>query len=48
MEISVYRLAQALKVSRPRLNEIVLGRRGRFKLRFHLYGAARLYGYRFV
>ena len=26
--ISVYRLAQALRVSRPRLNEIVLGRRG--------------------
>ena len=26
--ISVYRLAQALKVSRPRLNDIVLGRRG--------------------
>ena len=25
MEISVYRLAKALKVSRPRLNEIVLG-----------------------
>ena len=22
--------------------------RDRFKLRFHLYGAARLYGYRFV
>ena len=28
MEISVYRLAQAIKVSRPRLNDIVLGRRG--------------------
>ncbi len=28
MEISVYRLAQALKVSRPRLNDVVLGRRG--------------------
>ena len=28
MELSVYRLAQALKVSRPRLNDIVLGRRG--------------------
>ena len=27
MELSVYRLARALKVSRPRLNEIVLGRR---------------------
>lgn len=26
--LSVYRAAQALKVSRPRLNEIVLGRRG--------------------
>lgn len=26
--ISVYRLAKALKVSRPRLNDIVLGRRG--------------------
>ena len=26
--ISVYRAAQALRVSRPRLNEIVLGRRG--------------------
>ena len=26
--LSVYRLAQALKVSRPRLNDIVLGRRG--------------------
>ena len=26
MEISVYRLAQAIKVSRPRLNDIVLGR----------------------
>lgn len=28
MELSVYRLAQAIKVSRPRLNDIVLGRRG--------------------
>ena len=28
MEISVYRLAQAIKVSRPRLNDIVLGRCG--------------------
>ena len=28
MEIIVYRLAQAIKVSRPRLNDIVLGRRG--------------------
>ena len=28
MEISVYRLAQALRVSRPRLNDVVLGRRG--------------------
>ena len=28
MEISVYRLAQAIKVSRPRLNDIILGRRG--------------------
>ena len=28
MEISVYRLAQAIKVSRPRLNDIVRGRRG--------------------
>ena len=28
LEISVYRLAQAIKVSRPRLNDIVLGRRG--------------------
>ena len=28
MKISVYRLAQAIKVSRPRLNDIVLGRRG--------------------
>ena len=26
--LSVYRAARALKVSRPRLNEIVLGRRG--------------------
>lgn len=28
MALSVYRLAQAIKVSRPRLNDIVLGRRG--------------------
>ena len=28
MELSVYRLACALKISRPRLNDIVLGRRG--------------------
>ena len=28
MELSVYRLAQTIKVSRPRLNDIVLGRRG--------------------
>ena len=28
MEISVYRLAQEIKVSHPRLNDIVLGRRG--------------------
>lgn len=28
MELSVYRLALAIKVSRPRLNDIVLGRRG--------------------
>ena len=28
MGISVYRLARELKVSRPRLNDIVLGRRG--------------------
>ena len=28
MELSVYRLAQAIKVSHPRLNDIVLGRRG--------------------
>ena len=28
MELSVYRLAKALKVSRPRLNDLVLGRRG--------------------
>ena len=28
MALSVYRLAQALKVSRPRLNDIVIGRRG--------------------
>ena len=28
MELSVYRLAQAIKVSRTRLNDIVLGRRG--------------------
>ena len=27
MELSVYRLARDIKVSRPRLNEIVLGRR---------------------
>ena len=27
MELSVYRLARELKVSRPRLNDIVLGRR---------------------
>ena len=27
MELSVYRLAQAIKVSRPRMNDIVLGRR---------------------
>ena len=27
MELSVYRLARELKVSRPRLNEVVLGRR---------------------
>jgi addiction module HigA family antidote len=27
MELSVYRLARAIKVSRPRLNDIVLGRR---------------------
>ncbi len=27
MELSVYRLAQVIKVSRPRLNDIVLGRR---------------------
>ena len=27
MELSVYRFAQAIKVSRPRLNDIVLGRR---------------------
>ena len=27
MGLSVYRLAQALKVSRPRLNDLVLGRR---------------------
>ena len=27
MALSVYRLAQALKVSRPRLNDVVLGRR---------------------
>ena len=26
--LSVYRLARALKVSRPRLNDLVLGRRG--------------------
>lgn len=28
MALSVYRLARALKVSRPRLNDLVLGRRG--------------------
>ena len=28
LELSVYRLARALKVSRPRLNDLVLGRRG--------------------
>ena len=28
MALSVYRLARTLKVSRPRLNDIVLGRRG--------------------
>ena len=28
LALSVYQLAQALKVSRPRLNDIVLGRRG--------------------
>ena len=28
MGLSVYRLAQAIRVSRPRLNNIVLGRRG--------------------
>ena len=28
MRISVYRLAKAIRVSRPRLNDIVLGRRG--------------------
>ena len=28
MGLSVYRLAQAIRVSRPRLNDIVLGRRG--------------------
>ena len=27
MELSVYRLARALKISRPRLNDLVLGRR---------------------
>ncbi|MDE0144846.1 MAG: HigA family addiction module antitoxin [Nitrospira sp.] len=27
MDLSVYRLAKALKVSRPRLNDIVIGRR---------------------
>ena len=27
MDISVYKLAKALKVSRPRLNDLVLGRR---------------------
>ena len=28
MKCSVYRLAQAIKVSRPRVNDLVLGRRG--------------------
>ena len=28
MELGVYKLARALKVSRPRLNDLVLGRRG--------------------
>ena len=28
LDMSVYRLAKAIKVSRPRLNDIVLGRRG--------------------
>ena len=28
MKLSVYRLARALKISRPRVNDIVLGRRG--------------------
>ena len=28
MDLSVYRLAKAIKVSRPRLNDLVLGRRG--------------------
>ena len=28
MDLSVYRLAREIKVSRPRLNDIVLGRRG--------------------
>ena len=28
LALSVYQLAQALKVSRPRLNDVVLGRRG--------------------
>ena len=28
MESSVYRLAQELKIPRPRLNDVVLGRRG--------------------
>ena len=28
MALSVYRLAQAVKVPRPRLNDIILGRRG--------------------
>ena len=28
MDLSVYRLAKAIKVSRPRLNDIVIGRRG--------------------
>ena len=28
MDLSVYRLAQKIKISRPRLNDVVLGRRG--------------------
>ena len=28
MDLTVYRLAKAIKVSRPRLNDLVLGRRG--------------------